>query len=145
MTNSTPRIDSGWMTDLTPEELQNLIGATVTLFQNLKAVNGLLIKIEDGTAYLFRSDQVHPFLVAGTRFERTPGPPLRPTLARALVHKRQWDEKSKSLQDKDGNPLNQHDYDKALSAYEESLPDIHEWLLIELATQLFPTTRKDNA
>ncbi|MGW3839741.1 hypothetical protein ACWD9X_14460 [Streptomyces sp. NPDC005075] len=144
MSTSIRPSTSGWLTDLSHERRQELIGATVTLFENLKAINGLLIKVEDGTAHVFRPDAVDPtaFRVAGTRFERTPGTPLRPALARALVYENEWQQTRSTLVDENGEPLDgrtQYDYDSALTAYEEGLSDVHDSLLIELTTQLFPS------
>ncbi|WNI17686.1 hypothetical protein [Actinacidiphila sp. ITFR-21] len=145
MKSITEGRSSGWLVDLSPKECQGLIGATVTLFWNLKAATGLLIKVEDGIAHLFRPDEgtAISFEVAGTRFERTPGTPLRPALARAVVLDREWSETDAALRGDHDVITDQETWDSERDDYVERLPDIHGELLWELLRLTFPTPRKE--
>ncbi|MET9360456.1 hypothetical protein ABZX93_06060 [Streptomyces sp. NPDC006632] len=147
MTTTDRPSTSGWLIDLTPEELQALVGATLTVFCGARSNTGLLTNVEEGVAYLFRPDLAEPlqYAVNGTKFERTPGTPLRPALARSLVYDREWRAKHDRLTNDDGDPLDYNDYDPALSDYEAGLVDVHDGLLMELTTQLFPTDPEDNS
>ncbi|MGW3860398.1 hypothetical protein ACWEDZ_02795 [Streptomyces sp. NPDC005047] len=132
---------NGWLVDLSADDLQRLVGATVTLFMNLKAATGLLTGVKDGNANLYRPDTGKhvSFLVAGTRFERTPGTPMRPALARALTHHALWADEHKQLMTENGElrpGISHRDYDRALSRHVEAAADIHEDLLAETASLL---------
>lgn len=138
----TPALtEGGWLIDLTEEELKSLVGATLSVFCNLRSNTGLLVKVEDGVAYLFRPDQVEflAYPVNATRFERTPGTPMRPALASALVYERQWTAFAASLEDDDGQITDQEKWDHGRGDYEYGMPDVFETLLLELTTQIFPS------
>lgn len=133
--------DGGWLVDLDKDELKSLVGATLNVFCGARSNTGLVTKIEDGIAYLYRPDQAEPlqYAVNGTKFERTPGTPMRPALARALDYKREWTELSDSMADGAGNIAAQQEWDHARGDYEYGMPDVFESLLTELTNQLFPT------
>jgi hypothetical protein len=130
---------SGWLVDLNEQQKQNLVGAMVNVFWNLKATTGLLVNIEDGTAFLFRADQAGfiEYQVSGTRYERVPGHPMRPALAHALVYQRAWDEQYEALTNGHGDALNILDYDKARGEWEQRLATVYEPLMAEAADLLF--------
>ncbi|MFF1693059.1 hypothetical protein ACFVXC_05455 [Streptomyces sp. NPDC058257] len=133
--------EGGWLTDLDDKELKSLVGATLSVFCNLRSNTGLLVKVEDGTAYLFRPDQGEflEYPVSATRFERTPGTPMRPALAAALVYEREWCAFAASLEDAEGQITDQGKWDHGRGDYEYGMPDRFESLLMELTTQLFPS------
>ncbi|MGW1180223.1 hypothetical protein [Streptomyces drozdowiczii] len=134
-------IESGWLNDLTEEELESLVGATLSVFCNLRSNTGLLVKVENGAVHLFRPDQVEflSYPVNATRFERTPGTPLRPALASALVYERRWTSSAASLEGDDGQITDQERWDHERGDYEYGMPDVFETLLLELTTQIFPS------
>ncbi|MFV0135569.1 hypothetical protein ACLGIH_20495 [Streptomyces sp. HMX87] len=140
-TSTTPNTppDSGWLTDLTEKQKQNLAGAKVDVFCGLRAANGLVMDIEDGVMRLFRDDHAEPleFPVASTSYSRVPGTPMRPALARALVYQRDWEVQRASLTNDNGDALNQAQYDDALSEYEMGLPDLYDALIMEYAGAIF--------
>ncbi|WP_329147113.1 hypothetical protein OIU91_16425 [Streptomyces sp. NBC_01456] len=137
----------GWLTDLSEEELEHLVGAMLNVFCGARSNTGLLIRIEDGVAYLFRSDQVEPlqYAVNGTRFERTPGTPMRPALARALVYEQAWDAIDASLRNDEEEITDQGTWDHKRGDYEYGLPDVHDCLVLELTCQLFSTAGQENS
>lgn len=139
MTQHSPSPSRGWMADLTETQLRDLVGAMVHVFWNFKATTGLLLRIEDGNAYLFRDDTPEPivYLVAGTRYKRVPGTPMRPALAAALNYQRQWDEERATLTNDNGDALNILDYDKAKGAWEQGLDDVYGPLVQEASELLF--------
>jgi hypothetical protein len=131
--------NTGWLVDLNEKQKQNLAGAMVNVFWNLRATTGLLIKIEDGIAHLFRSDQGEfiEYQVAGTRYERVPGTPMRPALAHGLDYQYTWQKQRDALTNDEGDAINQDDYDDALATYEQGLVSVYDDLICEASCLLF--------
>ncbi|NIY68114.1 hypothetical protein SMALB_6196 [Streptomyces malaysiensis] len=125
---------AGWVADLTDEELEGLVGATLMLAHNFRTDTGLLMRVEDGGLFLFWSDESDPVTYprSGTSFTRVQGTPLRPAFARALAFRWEWAERLRSLPDGSGSLTAQTRYDAALADYESGLPAVFENLLKEL-------------
>lgn len=125
--------DAGWLADLTASEAEQLAGAILTVTSGVNTTTALLVKVEDGAAFLYRDD--HPGLinypVNGTHFTRLPGSPMRPALAAALDYQHDWALQRAALTDQAGDPLNQAAYDDALTAYEQDLPPVYDRLIAE--------------
>lgn len=130
---------SAWLVDLTEEQRRNLAGAMVSAFCGAKATSGLVMDADGDTLRIFREDQDAPveFPVTGTNYTRTPGTPMRPALAHALVYQHAWQEQRATLTNANGDPLNSHDYDEALGEYEMGLPGIYDDLISEYTRTLF--------
>ncbi|MFI7083949.1 hypothetical protein ACIBUR_10115 [Streptomyces anulatus] len=142
MSTPAPAPTSGWFIDLTEEQQTDLIGASLTVFCNMRATTGLLTAVRDGVAYLYLPSEVDPvqYPTGGSRYERVPGTPIRPALASALRYEESWRQRNTSLTDENGELLDdvhQSDYDNAEAEYEAGLPDVFGGLLSEAIDAAF--------
>ncbi|WP_369042305.1 hypothetical protein [Streptomyces sp. Midd1] len=135
--NSLPT--SGWLVDLTPEQRQGLLGATLTVTSGARGNTGLVIKVADEALHLFRPDTEVPFFypVSSTHFNRDPGKRLRPALARCLAAEVAFEARIAAMADPESSGTARFDYDKALSAQEEDRLGFYGDLLKEAAHELF--------
>jgi hypothetical protein len=131
---------SGCLVDLSKEERQALAGAMINVFSNAKGATGLLVKIEDGIAFLYRHGESEflRYPVGSTSFERVPGKPILPALASALDTDDEWEQQRDELLNEDGDAKDQRAYDDAQASHEMDLGQhIHDDLLSEMAKLVF--------
>lgn len=137
--------DNGWLTDLTAEQQQTLVGAMLHVFSGARATTGLVTDITDGVMRLYRETRAEPieYPLRSTAYTRIPGHRARPALARALVYQREWDTLRDALTDDNGKPLNQGDYTAACANYEDGLVDVYDALLLEYTSELYPVPHQE--
>ncbi|WP_274032640.1 hypothetical protein [Streptomyces sp. MMBL 11-1] len=136
MSDPRPAPTTGWFIDLSEEQQAELLGASLTVFCNMRATTGILTAVQDGIAYLYLPSEADPvqYPVGGSRYERVPGTPIRPALASALRYEESWRQRTKTLTDENGELLDgvdQSDYDQAEARYEAGLPGVFDSLLSE--------------
>lgn len=130
---------TGWLTDMTADERQSMVGCTVTVSHNLRSATGLLVRFnDDDTLTVVGADVSDPavFPVAGT-YIRPLDAPRRQALAGALDARLDWIAKLATFQNEEGEIVDDDAYGYAKGDYEYEISDALHTLIDEQLGHIF--------